>query len=185
MKIFLWTLVTLILNIAFHITMSKYLLVGISEEDTDEELDPRKATQTALTDEKLDVNRALKRRDVMETCCQKKGVPNDCLGMCRNKREAPFQSRSLERFHSRCAGLEHEIYSCYAESISKVPEPETTVPNVKKPRQDVVAEACNGKQCGDSCCGPECGWKEVGRCNYDGECWTWPESLGIQCKSNE
>ena len=137
------------------------------------------------TDKELDIQRALKRRDVMETCCQRKGVPDDCMGMCRNKREASFQSRSLERFQSRCAGLEHEIYSCYAESVSKVPEPEKTVPNMKKPIDDVFAEACNEKQCGDSCCGPECGWKEYGRCNYVGECIMWPESLEVHCNADQ
>jgi len=173
MKIFFALLIAVILNITLHQAMSKYLLVDITEEGKDEALDPRKAPQTQITstDEELSsLDRARKRRNIMEACFQRKGVPHDCVGMCRNKREAPLPCRSLERFQSRCAGLEHDIYSCYAESVSKVPEPEKTVQNMNRPRQDIVAEACNGKQCGDSCCGPDCGWKEYGRCNHEGKC---------------
>ena len=61
--------------------------------------------------------------------------------------------------------INREVLSFIFESL-KEPEPNDHKEN--------PLTACNGKNCGDSCCGPACGWFEYGKCNKEGTCMTWP-----------
>ena len=112
-----------------------------------------------------DIIGALKLRKLMEKCCEDEGVPKDCMGMCRQKNDIPYESRRLEIFQPRCSGdVRLTVANCWLNSTMLVPE-------LNNPLQ-LKPLPCNGKKCGDSCCGPECGeiWKEPGMCNMDGHC---------------